>query len=1564
MTGRHFPHALLIGSGSTTFLRPRFLSVLVTFPLLAGLVATSPVVMAGDPRDVVFECPCSAVWVADRVGGDQGELTLSFGLRNHRSTDSGEIRLRAIPRGSQARGVDDLAVQVDRVSAGRATVSQRRTMDLTLDEPGAPIGVMLYEKIGDGAMNTDAHWLVERLTLWPVPDDRGTERIEYVDILTDSDSDGVGDVNERIVGTDPGDPSSKPGVSTIDVLALYNDGFHERFRRYPQTRIHHVMALTKAIFADSGTDIRLRTVGIVEVELDDRGNPINEELELERHGADVTLRFHAGSTWSCGGGGCSGLGGAARGRGYWQADSGPAIHANVGAAHAAHEMGHNFGLVHSERQGEAFGAFRWSRGHYVDHWNGTVMTYGARQVFQSFSDADATCVLGSCGVPTDAPDGADAVASLDILRFQVAANRNAEPDSDGDGIVDPVDALPQDSSEWLDRDGDGVGENADVDDDNDGVDDTEDAFPLDAAEWADVDGDGIGDNADEDVVDLGPFRDAALRDAVAETLGWASDLPASEYDLSGLLTLEAVSRGIRDLTGLELASNLDILDVSFNDIVDLSPLAGLDALDSLNIGFNQVTDLEPLEGLAGLGRLNLGHNPITTTAPLSSLRGLRYLWMQDIPIPDLSVLVGLNELRYLTIWFGGITDVSPLASLPRLSTVKLPGNKIVDPSSLSNLALYSLMLSENPVADLGLIAGLSRLDALFLENTSINDLSPISGLNLTSFAISYNELAFEDIVALPFFRQLRALDAQGLDIDDISPIAELEHDVWRLGLSDNRIADLSPLSGVCCLRNLHLTNNLVSDIGPLIKRDIWGGENSEGAVLLLWDNPLDHPSFEDDVAVLESWGVKVISNSNHGRAAPTWVSIPDATLRELIVQEVASAFLGKDDPLTESTMARLHTLRAFNAGIKDLEGLGAARNLWTLYAGSNAISNLGPLSDLEDLDGLDLSNNVIFDIAPLADSLGGGDWVTLTGNPLTEASLNTHVPALRSAGVAVEVGTVDWLVVVGDGPATFDTDGYFESLLGPGSQIEASAPDSDLAAVSVAGSVLQVAPGAKEGSLAVTVTATNGTGETASLVFAVTVAHPEPVPLFPAASDPARQGFVRVINRSDEAVEVRIDATDGDGRRAVPLRLPLARGAAVHINSNDVENGNPGKRLLGRTGSGTGDWRLSIASGLNTEVLSYIRTDDGFLTSMHDAAPVEDGAHRIPIFNPGSNASQVSLLRLVNPDSEYAAVSITGVDDAGNSPGAPVALEIRPGTALTLSASELETGAGLDGALGDGKGKWRLAVESDRPLIVMSLLSSRTGHLTNLSTVPPEPGQDGVHTVPLFPSASDPLGRQGFLRVVNRSATAGTVTVTAFDDGETVYETLTIALRAGETAHINSNDLELGNAAMGLEGGTGPGAGDWRLALTSALDIEVLSYIRTEDGFLTSMHDVVPFLDGVYRVAMFNPASNRNQMSGLLLVNTGTEDALVAINGIDDSGASPGEAVGLSVPAGGSRTVWAAALELGGEGLRGFIGDGVGKWRLSVESDRPIVVINLLSSPTGHLTNLSTAPSGGYPASP
>ena len=470
------------------------------------------------------------------------------------------------------------------------------------------------------------------------------------------------------------------------------------------------------------------------------------------------------------------------------------------------------------------------------------------------------------------------------------------------------------------------------------------------------------------------------------------------------------------------------------------------------------------------------------------------------------------------------------------------------------------------------------------------------------------------------------------------------------------------------------------------------------------------------------------------------------------------------------------------------------------------------------------------------------------------------------------------------------------------------------------------------------------------------------MPLLPNASDPDRHGFVRIINHADRAGEIRIHAIDDAGNRVGPLTLAIDADETLHVNSDDVENGNAVKGLDAGAGRGNGDWRLELESDLDIEVLAYIRTTDGFLASMHDVVALgADGQHRVALFNPGVNADQASRLRVINANGEVANVTISAVDDSGAAPVDEVQLAVPADATRTLSAHELESGGAFDGALGNGTGKWQLFVSSDVPITVMNLIESPTGYLANLSRASPNVGAGGAHVVPLFPASTDAFDRQGFVRVINHSAKSGSVTIYA-SDADQDYGPITLTLGSEETAHFNSDDLELGNPGKGLSGGIGAGRGDWRLRLSSDLDIEALAYIRSKrDGFLTAMHDLVPYAGPTHRVAVFNPASNQNQVSQLLLENRGTAAARVTISGIDDHGTSPGEAVGLFIPAGASRTLTAQELEAGSDDFGGGLGDGSGKWRLVVESDTPIRVLNLLASPTGHLANLSSVPANVAP---
>ena len=246
-----------------------------------------------------------------------------------------------------------------------------------------------------------------------------------------------------------------------------------------------------------------------------------------------------------------------------------------------------------------------------------------------------------------------------------------------------------------------------------------------------------------------------------------------------------------------------------------------------------------------------------------------------------------------------------------------------------------------------------------------------------------------------------------------------------------------------------------------------------------------------------------------------------------------------------------------------------------------------------------------------------------------------------------------------------------------------------------------------------------------STAFAPTVrAAVHSLPLVLPAGNSDLMGFIRIVNRSDRAGDVDITAIDDSGKEAGPITLSIGVDSSRHFNSDDLENGNAGKGLPDGVGNGQCSWRLQLETDLDILPLAFVRTGDNFVTSIHDVVPeVEPGRHDVAIFNPGSNMTQQSRLRLVNLGDTVAQAEITATDDTGNRPEDTVRVTVPAGGACMVTAHELESGESSDpchcevsGELGDGSGKWQLSVTTDQSIQVMSVLKTPE-HLTNLSTV-------------------------------------------------------------------------------------------------------------------------------------------------------------------------------------------------------------------------------------------------------
>lgn len=181
--------------------------------------------------------------------------------------------------------------------------------------------------------------------------------------------------------------------------------------------------------------------------------------------------------------------------------------------------------------------------------------------------------------------------------------------------------------------------------------------------------------------------DPSLRQAVRDELGLPNELSLQPAEMLRLTRLEASSRQITDLTGLEHAIHLTWLGIARNAIQNLTPLAELIRLERI-VGFeNEISDLTPLSNLTNLTWIDLGGCQISDLTPiqnLTQLEGLRVHWNLIEDITALSQLTRLEDL-----WLAGnhIVDVTPLVNLTNLKSLHLQGNPIQDYEPLRALPL-------------------------------------------------------------------------------------------------------------------------------------------------------------------------------------------------------------------------------------------------------------------------------------------------------------------------------------------------------------------------------------------------------------------------------------------------------------------------------------------------------------------------------------------------------------------------------------------------------------------------------------------------------------------------------------------------------------------------------------------------------------------------------------------------------------------------------------------------------------------------------------------------------------
>ena len=524
--------------------------------------------------------------------------------------------------------------------------------------------------------------------------------------------------------------------------------------------------------------------------------------------------------------------------------------------------------------------------------------------------------------------------------------------------------------------------------------------------------------------------DVNLRAAIEAALGKASGETITKGEMSTLVRLRAKDASIRDLTGLEFATNLGDLKLYDNNLTDVSALAGLTKLEKLGLDGNGITDISALAGLTNLKELYLSGNQITDIAALSGLTKLTELNLWNNRITDVSALAGLTKLKKLelrqnplsassiddhisALQARGVTvtfDPTPVA--PTLVTIPDVNLRAAIAAALGKARgetitkgeMETLLRLDAEDAGISNLTGLefaTNLGDLKLYDNNLTDVSALRGLtNLTVLRLGHNNIT--DVSALRGLTKLTQLELDFNNVSDLSPLSGLTN-LTVLGLGHNNITDVSALQGLTKLRSLGLWQNNITDVSAL-----------RGLVNLIWleldynsitdvsalkgltklknlglaNNPLSASSINDHIPALQARGVTVAFDPTLGP-----VTIPDVNLRAAIEAALDKASGG---PITVADMATLTRFVARNKGIRSLTGLEFATNLTLLDLGeedgedgerinSNNISNLSPLSGLTNLTTLGLGYNSITDVSALS-GLTNLTWLGLGYNSIIDLS--------------------------------------------------------------------------------------------------------------------------------------------------------------------------------------------------------------------------------------------------------------------------------------------------------------------------------------------------------------------------------------------------------------------------------------------------------------------------------------------------------------------------------------------------------------------------------------------------
>jgi formylglycine-generating enzyme required for sulfatase activity len=325
-----------------------------------------------------------------------------------------------------------------------------------------------------------------------------------------------------------------------------------------------------------------------------------------------------------------------------------------------------------------------------------------------------------------------------------------------------------------------------------------------------------------------PGLNAAIRDALQKPSG-----PLTEQDLLSLTNLNARSRNVASIDGLEAARNLVALDLQINHLNNFSLPSELTNLVTLDVSSNPLTNIFLPTGLTNLTSLTLESDGLTNLTLPEDLIRLNNLDLENNQLTGFDQLSNLTSLVALDLGFNSFTNFSLPGGLTNLSTFYFAGNPLTSLALPPGLAgMTELNLSQNLLTRLTLPAGMTNLVELNLFFNQLTNLSLPDDLgSLTDLDLDFNQftslnlpsnltsLGFLHLRANQFTNFNLPAGLTGLSYLDISknPLTNITlpsglNHLTTLRLSENHLTNLSLPVGLTNLTGLNLSENQLTNL--------------------------------------------------------------------------------------------------------------------------------------------------------------------------------------------------------------------------------------------------------------------------------------------------------------------------------------------------------------------------------------------------------------------------------------------------------------------------------------------------------------------------------------------------------------------------------------------------------------------------------------------------------------------------------------------------------------------------------------------------------------------------------